>query len=367
MDHFQTPEWLPSFLVPFVSLSHPTDAPTITDSFHDNAYYNTGILDGCLIISCIAIMAILRDATRIYILEPFARWVLIRDWRRRAQKNKSVTNGTANGANGSLSKIHNGNANGHSKTANGNGVHAPSRPSPKETRQINRSVVRFAEQGWSTIYYTLQACFGIYVHINLPTATWQTKYLWAEYPHVPLAGTVKLYYLTQTAFYSHQILILNAEAHRKDHVQMMTHHIITVILMVASYFSNFTRVGCLIMVLMDWCDIWLPLAKMLRYIRLFTLCDITFIFFLFSWFITRHYLFIRVILSAYYEAPGLIRGDWNPLIGHYYSPPTHQVFVLFLVSLQVIQVLWTWMISRVAWGVITGKNAEDSRSDDEGR
>ena len=41
---------------------------------------------------------------------------------------------------------------------------------------------------------------------------------------------------------------------------MMTHHIITVALMVASYFYNFTRVGCLIMVLMDCCDIWLPVS-----------------------------------------------------------------------------------------------------------
>lgn len=56
----------------------------------------------------------------------------------------------------------------------------------------------------------------------------------------------------------HQMLILNAEARRKDHVQMMAHHIITVILMVTSYFTNFTRVGCVIMVLMDWCDIFLP-------------------------------------------------------------------------------------------------------------
>ena len=55
----------------------------------------------------------------------------------------------------------------------------------------------------------------------------------------------------------HQILILNAEARRKDHIQMMTHHIITVILVVTSYFTNFTRVGCVIMVLMDCCDIFL--------------------------------------------------------------------------------------------------------------
>ena len=97
-----------------------------------------------------------------------------------------------------------------------------------------------------------------YVHRNLPTRILDPTDLWRDYPHVPLAGPLKFYYLTQTAFYIHQILILNAEARRKDHVQMMTHHVITVILMATSYFSNFVRVGCLIMVIMDWCDIFLP-------------------------------------------------------------------------------------------------------------
>lgn len=98
--------------------------------------------------------------------------------------------------------------------------------------------------------------------MNLPTAPFDPSKVWLGYPHITLAGPLKFYYLTQTAFYMHQVLILNAEARRKDHVQMMTHHIITIALMVASYFYNFTRVGCLIMVLMDCCDIFLPVSTL---------------------------------------------------------------------------------------------------------
>jgi len=86
--------------------------------------------------------------------------------------------------------------------------------------------------------------------------------LWLQFPHIPLAATVKFYYLTETAFYLHQMFILNAEARRKDHVQMMAHHIITLALMITSYFVHFTRVGCVIMVLMDLCDILLPVRQM---------------------------------------------------------------------------------------------------------
>lgn len=88
--------------------------------------------------------------------------------------------------------------------------------------------------------------------------------VWRGYPHITLAGPVKFYYLTETAFYLHQVLIINAEARRKDHWQMMTHHLITVTLMISSYSYNFTRVGCLIMLLMDISDVFLPVCPFYR-------------------------------------------------------------------------------------------------------
>lgn len=110
--------------------------------------------------------------------------------------------------------------------------------------------------------WTLVSQTGVaqYIHCNLPTAPFNPEKLWIGYPHVVLAGPIKLYYVVQTAFYLHQILILNAEVHRKDHVQMMLHHIITIALLLTSYFYNFTRVGCLILLLMDFCDIFLPVS-----------------------------------------------------------------------------------------------------------
>ena len=154
------PSWLPSFLVPFVTLSYPTAPPTHPDSFHSSNYYDTGLLDGWLIITCIAVMAILRDVSRIYIMEPFARWFLTR---RSSFSNATHSNGHGH-ANGSA----NGNGNGNAKlNGNGNG-HASHEEKVlekaarrKEERMINRSVVRFAEQGWSFIYYTIQWCFGL--------------------------------------------------------------------------------------------------------------------------------------------------------------------------------------------------------------
>ncbi|KAF8556059.1 longevity-assurance protein [Imleria badia] len=355
--NLQVSEWLPSFLVPFVTLSYPTSPPAHPDSFHDSLYYATGILDVCVVLSCITVMAVLRDITRIYLTEPFAKWKLTHDWER-SQREKIKVNGVPQGSvNGS--SVPNGIA------SPKNGEHAPRTMSKRDARKIQRSILRFGEQGWSFIYFTVSFTFGVYVHRNLPTRVLDPIDLWLNYPHVPLAGTVKFYYLTQIAFYLHQVFILNAEARRKDHVQMIAHHIITIALMVASYAYNFTRSGCLSMVLMDCSDVFLPLAKMLRYINLRTLCDVTFVVFVVSWFITRHVLAIIIIKSALVDSVRLVPEMWAPEKGNYFSPFVIKTLNVFAISLEVLQVIWFGMICRAAYRVLTGQGASDDRSDEE--
>lgn len=141
---------LPSYIQPFVSLSYPTDTPKDPDSFPHAQYYNTGHTDICFIITCILVMAILRDALRLGVLEPFARWKLSRDLKFR-KKRKAL-------------RVANGNVNGEAKTAgseNGHVANGDLHPSAQELRQVHRSVLRFAEQGWSVVYYTFQWSLGL--------------------------------------------------------------------------------------------------------------------------------------------------------------------------------------------------------------
>ncbi|KAF7301312.1 Longevity-assurance protein [Mycena indigotica] len=329
----------PPYLAPFFTLSYRIDPPASPDSFHDWPYYTTGPHDIWFIITCIAFMAIIRDVLRLYVFEPFAEWRLMKNLNeKRLAAGKSVK------------------TNGHNNS-----------PSKKDLQHIHRSVLRFAEQGWSAVYYPIQFIFGLYVNYNLPNQLLTYAPLWAGYPHTAIAAPLKFYYLTQTAFYTHQILILNAEAPRKDHYQMMAHHIITVFLMGASYYFNFTRVGSFIMVLMDTCDVFLPIAKMARYMEARQIiCDSLFGIFVVSWFFTRHVLFMLVIWSLWSEAPHLITLQWDPANGHFLSREYHWVFLICLTALQIIQLLWFQTICRITWRVLsTGEVASDDRSDEE--
>lgn len=131
-------EWLPSQLDPFFTLQYPTERPAEPDSFPSASYYTLGIRDACLIVSCITAMAALRDATRLLILEPFAQWCITRNLSY-AYDGEAVTS-PSTGDKASFESL---------------------RKARSEERRIKRSVVRFAEQGWSLIYYSLQWSFGL--------------------------------------------------------------------------------------------------------------------------------------------------------------------------------------------------------------
>ncbi|KIY73710.1 longevity assurance proteins LAG1/LAC1 [Cylindrobasidium torrendii FP15055 ss-10] len=334
------------YLAPFFTLSYRVDSPPQNpdDTFPGANYYTTGPADLLFVVGSMALMAGIRDALRIFVFEPLAYETLTKPQSRLNGQANGKTNGHANG---------NGHVNGHASTK-------------KKSKRVQHSVLRFAEQGYQLVWYTAIWVFGYYVHTHVPTSVLNPRGVWLDYPHVLLPGAVKLYYLLELAFYTHQMFVLNAEARRKDHVQMMTHHIITVFLMGLSYYCNFTRVGSLIMMLMDWCDILFPLAKMFRYIRMpQILTDAVFACFMVSWFVTRHVFFMIAIVSTVVDLPRIVPFNWDPVKGHYLSYGAHVVFCACLITLQILQLFWFGMICKVAYKVIMGQGAEDTRSDDE--
>ena len=154
MNMVSASEWLLSFLAPLFTLSYLTETPASTDSFPDSNYYTIGPRDAYFVVGCIAVMAILRDICRIYIMEPFAEWFLtpkVEVYKRQTHIN-GTTNGVANGLNGNENGHDSSNSNRKVLTKQNNGLNK---------KLIRRRVLRFAEQGWSMIYYTSSWSYGM--------------------------------------------------------------------------------------------------------------------------------------------------------------------------------------------------------------
>ncbi|CAO3637113.1 unnamed protein product [Mucor hiemalis] len=223
---------------------------------------------------------------------------------------------------------------------------------------------RVAEQMYILAYYVVFGFAGLYIMYNSPH-WFNTSQYWIDYPHILISANMKSYYLMQLAFWFQQIYSLHTEKRRNDHIAMLSHHIITILLVGSSYISNLTRVGNAVLCCMDLCDIFLSLAKILKYLGFTNVCDIAFGLFAAFWPITRHIFFSIVTWSVAVEPARYFTLEWNPSEGKYFSLFTQKIFVGLLMMLNVIMFYWFLMIVKVIAKLFQGSGADDIRSDDE--
>jgi len=171
---------------------------------------------------------------------------------------------------------------------------------------------------------------------------------------------------------------------------MFTHHVFTCALLFTSYGFYETRVGNVILCLMDPADILLPLAKILNYLNLQTACDIAFGVFIVTWFLTRHVAYFLVFRSVLYDFPHdtpfgcydstgkmVSKDGGSAILANVLQPfndpdgivcfnlVIQYMFLSLLFALQILTMIWFVMICRIAYKVLTGNAAQDTRSDGE--
>ncbi|KAH7316699.1 TLC domain-containing protein [Stachybotrys elegans] len=252
-------------------------------------------------------------------------------------------------------------------------------------------LTRFSEQAWLTVYYSVFWTLGAYIWYDSPYFPMNLPELWTDWPNREMKGLMKFYMVAQWSFWVQQIIVLFIEERRKDHWQMFCHHIITNALVSACYCYHYTRVGNVILVMMDVVDLFFPTAKCLKYTGYHTLCDIMFGLFVVTWIIARHVGYVMVCWSIYADTPNIMpaacfQGTNDNLVGPLEPPagwtyllePFYKLggnvcynekvkwgFLVPLLLLQAITILWFTMIVRVVIKVLRGDSAEDVRSDDE--
>lgn len=139
--------------------------------------------------------------------------------------------------------------------------------------KTKKGIVRFQEQAWLVCYCTCSWSLGMVrrqlheitirantvQYIMYHSEFWFNVHgMWRGWPFREISGLSKFYYLAQWAFWLQQWLVVNIEEKRKDYAQMFVHHIFTTALLFLSYGYYHTRVGIVILCIMDIVDIILP-------------------------------------------------------------------------------------------------------------
>lgn len=215
------------------------------------------------------------------------------------------------------------------------------------------TLAKFTESSWRFTFYCSIFAYGLYTLSDKPWL-WDTKHCWYGYPHHSMTSDVWWYYMVELGFYTSLTFSQFMDIKRKDFAQMFVHHIVTILLLVFSWSSNLTRIGTIVLIVHDFADCPLEAAKMAKYIHKQRLGDMLFVVFTLAWIVSRLGLYpYRVIYSTAFEAVTCTA-----------MFPAYYIFNGLLCALQVLHIVWTWMIIRVALQAISSRQVKDIRSDD---
>ncbi|XP_061582793.1 ceramide synthase 5 isoform X1 [Cololabis saira] len=212
---------------------------------------------------------------------------------------------------------------------------------------------KFRESMWRFSFYVGIFTYGFQFLWQSPWM-WDTRHCWYGYPYQAMTPGLYYYYVTELAFYWSLMFSQFTDIKRKDFLIMFIHHLATVGLISFSYVNNMARVGSLVLCVHDASDFLLEAAKLANYAKYQRLCDFLFIVFSVAFFTTRLVIFpIWILNSTMFES-------WD-IVGPF---PSWWVFNGLLLVLQVLHVIWSYLISRIAIkAMLRGKVCNDVRSD----
>jgi TLC domain len=226
-----------------------------------------------------------------------------------------------------------------------------------------KKVVKFVEALWRFLLY-VGCCLIGYQTLFVPaTASWilDTNQHWDKWPIHSVSRAMDFYYQYQLGAYIH--LLFWTEVSRSDAVEMIIHHVTTILLLTFSYITNFTRIGASILLLHDASDLFLESAKCFNYVSkakdskwACKYCDTIFALFAITFFVTRLIIYPRyIIYSVFVEAPTHFGTNWAGF----------WVFSGLLVVLQLLHIFWFYLIAKMLWQLFSTGVDKDVRSDDD--
>lgn len=212
------------------------------------------------------------------------------------------------------------------------------RPGPEDL-----TLVKWREACWKLLTYSGLSLYGAFVVVSEPWLM-NTRLLWEDWPAQNHTFALRLWYALEFGLYAYGLVdLLVWEAVRNDYYAMILHHVSTLALVFGSFWFGFLRIGCLVLLINDFVDLWFEGAKIANYAKAERTSTWFYMAFAVTW------LLLRQIYCPFWIMWSCCAESWS--LVEKFGPNSFNVgtWLAFNVLLNVLQVQHTyWFVFIVA-------------------
>jgi len=227
------------------------------------------------------------------------------------------------------------------------------------TKRIKQD--KFITATWITVCYLILFQFGVRIAWEEPWWPYDT----ANFPNMAahlvngkVSGLMKHYYLLQLSYYATLTIMLFRDVRKKDHAMMLSHHVITFLLIAGSYCVKGTAIGIVTLLYFDVGDIFLYAGKCFDYSKARFASIVAFITFVLVWIITRHYFFPFMLMEYGLE----VYQNTLPHVSNIIFSSYITLYTLEWV-IEIFSIIWFRKIMLFLYKVLTTGDIKDPSSD----
>jgi len=208
----------------------------------------------------------------------------------------------------------------------------------------------FSESFWKAVSYTGLVIFDYFSSLEYfekPLA------LYDEFPNTTTTPAFVFFYLLQVTYYMAATIqhIDGTEERRKDFWQMLIHHFATIALVAGSFNVGLFRIGTIVFLFHDVCDVILESAKMATFMK-WKYDEVIWITLMVAWVAFRIVLFsMKVLIPIWYDINYLAENKIVPETIYWYRRP----LAFFLYTITALNIFWLSLMIKGAWKILVKK------------
>jgi len=181
--------------------------------------------------------------------------------------------------------------------------------------------------------------------------------MYENYPLVPYGESIRVFFIGSLGYHILKTWEqVTAKIKRSDHIEMMLHHGLTVVLMVGSYLINLVEIGVLIIYIHDFADVWGHLGKC------FSDTHFTLIKYFNAVSMWAGLLYSRIIAFPLIAYVAVTLPNSKPFASEYVGSKEqmlYHILTTFLFFLFLLNIWWFYLITYMIYTFATKGTSED--------